>query len=71
VHDFETKLPDYQRMSSVREILLVSSEERRVERWLREGDGWRHEVYTGESRVPVACVNEAVVLTDVYANLPL
>jgi Uma2 family endonuclease len=71
VHDFKTKLPDYQRVPSAREILLISSEERRVERWLREGDGWRHEVDTTKSRVPVACINEAIALADVYANLPL
>jgi Uma2 family endonuclease len=29
---FKAKLPDYQRMPSVGEILLISSEERRVER---------------------------------------
>jgi Uma2 family endonuclease len=71
VHDFRTKLPDYQRMPSVREILLISSEERRIERWLRAGDGWRHDAYTGESHVPVACVNDAVALAHVYANLPV
>jgi hypothetical protein len=32
-HDFKTKLPDHQRMPSVRKILLVSSDERRIERW--------------------------------------
>jgi Uma2 family endonuclease len=71
VHDLKTKLPDYQRMPSVREILLISSEERRIERWLRESDGWRHEVYTAKSDVPVTCVNDAIPLADVYANLPL
>jgi Uma2 family endonuclease len=70
-HDFKTKLPGYQRMPSVREILLISSEERRIERWLHEADGWQHVVFTGDSRVPVACVNDAIALTDVYANLPL
>jgi hypothetical protein len=58
-------------MPSVREILLISSEERRIERWLRAGDGWRHDAYTGESHVPVACVNDAVALAHVYANLPV
>jgi Uma2 family endonuclease len=71
LHDFRTKLPDYQRMPSVREILLIASEERRIERWLRVGDGWQHEGYTAESSVPLACVDEAIALADVYANLPL
>jgi Uma2 family endonuclease len=71
MHDFKIKLPDYQRIPSVREILLISSEERRVERWLREGDRWQHAVHTAKSHLPIACVNEAIALTDVYANLPL
>jgi Uma2 family endonuclease len=70
-HDFKTELPDYQRIPSVREILLISSQERRIERWLREGDGWRHEAFTGDSGVPIACMNEVIALTEVYANLPL
>jgi Uma2 family endonuclease len=71
LHDFRTKLPDYQRMPSVREVLLIASEERRIERWLRVGDGWQHEVYTAESSVPLACVDEVIALADVYTNLPL
>ena len=70
-HDFKTKLPDYRRMRSVREILLIASEERRIERWFRQGDGWRHDVYTGKSNLPVACVNDALALADVYAHLAL
>jgi Uma2 family endonuclease len=70
-HDFRTKLPDYQRMPSIREILLIASEERRIERWLRVGDGWQHEVYTAESTVPLACAGHAIALAEVYAHLPL
>lgn len=39
-HDRGTKLADYRELSSVDEILLVSSDERRVESWKRDGDRW-------------------------------
>ena len=67
LQDQAPRLPTH---ASVREILLIWSEERRIGRWLRAGDGWRHGVYTGESDVPVACIDEAIALADVYANLP-
>lgn len=39
-HDRGTKLPDYRELSSVDEILFVSSYERRVETWRRDGERW-------------------------------
>jgi Uma2 family endonuclease len=71
VHDFKTKLPDYQRMRSVREILLISSEERRIERWLRAGDGWRQLTFVGDQAVTVECVGGAVPMNEIYANLAI
>ena len=38
--DFSRKLPDYQQIPSMRDILLVSSMERLVRHWRREPDGW-------------------------------
>jgi Uma2 family endonuclease len=71
VHDFETKLPDYQRIPSLREILLISSEERRIERCLREGDGWRQSSFVGDQAVVVDCAGGAVPMDEIYANLTL
>jgi hypothetical protein len=58
-------------MSSVHEIQLIWSEERRTERWLRDGDGWRHDVFARASGVPLARVNETIALAEIYANLSL
>ena len=38
--DFNRKLPDYQQIPSMRDILLVSSMERLIRHWRREPDGW-------------------------------
>jgi Uma2 family endonuclease len=70
-HDFKTKLPDYQRMASVREVMLVASEERRVEIWRRTGATWRHEIVTDEESVSVETISGSIALTEVYANLTL
>jgi Uma2 family endonuclease len=40
-HDRTQKLPDYRRIASVQEIVLVSSQERRVEIWRRKGGNGR------------------------------
>jgi len=38
--DFNRKLPDYQQIPSMRDILLVSSMERLIRHWRRDADGW-------------------------------
>jgi Uma2 family endonuclease len=40
-NDYLRKLPDYRAIPSVRDILLVSSTEPRVEHWRRSEDGWK------------------------------
>jgi Uma2 family endonuclease len=39
-HDRSVKLVDYRHIASVREIVLVSNTEKRVEHWRRVGNGW-------------------------------
>ena len=39
-HDRGVKLADYRKIASVEQILLVASEDRHVEVWLRAEDGW-------------------------------
>jgi Uma2 family endonuclease len=38
--DRRLKLPDYQRIESVREILLVATTTKRIEQWCRTESGW-------------------------------
>ena len=50
-HDRGRKVPDYREIPSLQEILVVASQERRVELWRREGDHWRVEDLIGEATV--------------------
>jgi Uma2 family endonuclease len=49
VHDRGCKLEDYCRLLTVNEILLISSEERRVRYWRRDGPPWIVEDMIGEA----------------------
>jgi Uma2 family endonuclease len=60
-----TKLPDYRAIPSVREILLVSSQERRVELWRREGGRWVVEDLTGEAEMRLEAIGAAIPLAAV------
>ena len=40
LHDRGRKLDDYRQLPSVQEILLVASEQRRVQHWRRDGPRW-------------------------------
>ena len=51
VHDRGRKVEDYSRLPSVNEILLVSSEERRVRSWRRDGPRWIVEDLIGEAEL--------------------
>jgi Uma2 family endonuclease len=48
--DRDRKLPDYRRIPSLQDILVVSSTEPRIEHFRREGDGWKiHDLRGGDS----------------------
>jgi Uma2 family endonuclease len=69
-HDRGTKLFDYREVPSVQEILLVSSEARRVEIWRREGARWIVETLIGDAELHLAAVDEPVPLSAIYDNVP-
>ena len=61
------KLADYRRLPSVREILVVSGRERRVELLRREGGRWVIEDLIGEAELRLAAVGGAAIpLAAVY-----
>jgi Uma2 family endonuclease len=71
-HDFGTKLPDYRMIPSLREILLVSSRERRAEHWRREGDRhWLVRDLIGERELRLEIADSAIPLAAVYGNVPV
>jgi Uma2 family endonuclease len=66
LHDRGRKLVDYCRLPSVREILLVSSTERAVQYWRRDGSRWLVEDLIGEASLALEAVPTALALAAVY-----
>lgn len=70
-HDRGRKVPDYREIPSLQEILVVASQERRVELWRREGDHWRVEDLIGEATVRLASCDASIPLAAIYAHVDL
>jgi Uma2 family endonuclease len=69
-HDRWVKLADYRRLPSVREVLLISSRERRVELWRRDPGGrWTVEDLIGEAELRLEVIEVAIPLAAVYENV--
>jgi Uma2 family endonuclease len=66
VHDRGRKAEDYLRLPSVREILLVGSEERRVRYWRRDGPRWIVEDLIGEAELRLETVPDPIPLAAIY-----
>jgi Uma2 family endonuclease len=71
LHDRGRKAYDYRRIDSVREIVLVSSEQRRVEIWRRRGAKWELEDLIGDASLELESVTVTIPLADIYADTPL
>lgn len=67
--DLGTKLDRYRELPSVEEVLLVSSTERRVTHWLREGDHWRVQDIIGRGSVTLALTDAELDLDAIYAGV--
>ena len=63
------KVADYRTLSSVREILVAFSDERRVEVQRRTPDGWRVEDLIGKASIRLSCCSEPIPLEAVYRDL--
>jgi Uma2 family endonuclease len=68
-HDRGHKVPDYREIPSLQEILLVSTEQRRLELWRRAGDHWRVEDLIGDATVRLESCNASIPLATIYANV--
>jgi Uma2 family endonuclease len=66
LHDRGRKLDDYRQLPSVKEILLVASEQRRVQHWRRDGPRWIVEDLIGDADLRLAAVPEPIPLAAVY-----
>jgi Uma2 family endonuclease len=63
------KVADYRTMPSVQEILVVFSDERRVEVQRQARDGWRVEDLIGKAEVELSCCSNPIELTAIYRDL--
>ncbi len=70
-HDRGVKLPDYLEIPSIREILLVDSERRRVQHWRREADHWLVQDTAGDGMVALVSVGVDLPLAAIYADVAL
>ncbi len=69
-HDRRVKIPAYQRIGSVREILLVDSTGRYAELHRRQGDQWMFQIIRGaEGTIPLASVGIEIAMSELYDGL--
>jgi Uma2 family endonuclease len=66
LHDRGRKLDDYRQLPSLKEILLVASEERRVQHWRRAGGRWVVDDLIGDADLHLATVPDAIPLEAIY-----
>jgi Uma2 family endonuclease len=67
--DFNRKLPDYQQIASLRDILLVSSMERLIRHWRREPDGWVEQAHRRSTMLRLSGLPVAVAMADLYDRI--
>lgn len=70
-HDRGHKGEAYRRILSVEAILFVSSDERRIELWRRDGERWLIEDYIGDASVRLESLGIDLPLSAIYANIAL
>lgn len=69
-HDRRVKLPSYQQIGSVQEILLLASDEPYAELHRRQGDQWTiHIVPTAQGTLSLTSVGVELPLTELYEGL--
>jgi Uma2 family endonuclease len=67
--DFSRKLPDYQQIPSMRDILLISSMERLVRHWRREPDGWIEHASRGSATLRLSGLPVTLAMADLYDGI--
>ena len=70
-HDRGVKLAEYRKIASVEQILLVASEDRHVEVWLRAEDGWKVQDLIGDAAIPLAIDGQPLPLAEIYDGVAL
>lgn len=71
-YDRGVKAAHYRRIASLREYVLVSHRERRIERWRPDaGDGWRVETAGRGQRLDLAAIGAVLAVDAVYDHSAL
>jgi Uma2 family endonuclease len=70
-HDRGIKLADYRKIASVEQILMLASEDRHVEVWLRTEDGWKVQDLIGDAAIPLAIDGQPLPLAAIYDSVAL
>jgi Uma2 family endonuclease len=66
LHDRGRKLDHYRQLTSLNEILLVASEERRVQNWRRDGTRWVVDDLISDADLQLTIVSEPIPLAAIY-----
>jgi Uma2 family endonuclease len=66
LHDRGRKLDHYRQLTSLNEILLVASEERRVQPWRRDGTHWVVDDLIGDADLQLAIALAPIPLAAIY-----
>ena len=70
--DRQAKVPDYRRIASVQEILLIDSESVFAEVLRREGDHWITEIVQGRAAtLTLSSVPVRIAMAELYEGIPL
>jgi Uma2 family endonuclease len=70
--DRQTKVPDYRRIPSVQEVLLIDSESVFAEVLRREGDHWITEIVQGPAAtLTLSSVPVRIAMAELYEGIPL
>jgi Uma2 family endonuclease len=68
-HDRGVKVDRYRELVAVQEILLVASDERRVQLWRRQDERWSVEDVIGDATLRLDSLALTIPLTELYAGL--
>ena len=64
--DFNRKLPDYQQMPSIQDVLLVSGMERLIRQWTRAPDGWAEHQHRRSATVRLSGLPVSLTMSELY-----
>ena len=63
------KLQAHQKITALRNYLLIEQNSRRVEIYRRNGLTWHHECHTGEAEIKLDCPMGTISLSQIYEGL--